>query len=91
MKSSRETKKQIEYKDLNHDFIQRQKTVRLKSFVFLSKMKPSGRWWEIKDSKSSFWAYSQSYLGPPILKFLRKHPRAGKRKIRDTVSETKTQ
>ena len=33
-------------------------------------------------------AHLQSYLGPPIPSFLRKHPHVAKRKISDTVIET---
>ena len=38
-----------------------------------------------------FGAHLNPLLGPPIPQFLRKHPHVAKRKIRDTVIETKTQ
>ena len=38
-----------------------------------------------------FLAQLHPFLGPPIPSFLRKHPHVAKRKIRDTVIETKTQ
>ena len=60
MKSSRETKKQIEYNDLNHDFIQRQQTVRLKSFVFCITDVAIWAEWGIKVLKSSYWAQLQA-------------------------------
>ena len=38
-----------------------------------------------------FLAHLHPFLGPPIPPFHRKHPHVAKRKIRDTVIETKTQ
>ena len=91
MKSSGETKKQTEYNDLNHDFIQTQKTVPLNSFVFCIRDVAIRAEVGNKGLKIVILGSLKVISWTPNSVIPSEAPGAANSKIRDTVNEPKTQ